>query len=313
MSEQPLRIATRKSPLAMWQAEHVADALRRAHPALDVEILGMSTQGDRILDTPLAKIGGKGLFVKELEQRMLAGDADIAVHSMKDVPVELPDGLHLSVILEREDPRDAFVSNLYASFSELREGARVGTSSLRRQCQLADRRPDLEIVPLRGNVNTRLRKLDDGEYDAIILASAGLLRLGFAERIRAYISTDDSLPAIGQGAIGIECRTDDARINALLAPLHHLQTASCVDAERSLNRRLEGGCQVPIGGHATLADGELHLRGLVGTVDGSEVVRGEIHGPEADAERLGSTLAEELLEHGAAKILRELYAGSRSS
>jgi hydroxymethylbilane synthase len=195
----------------------------------------------------------------------------------------------------------------------LREGARVGTSSLRRQCQLADRRPDLEIVPLRGNVNTRLRKLDDGEYDAIILASAGLLRLGFAERIRAYISTDDSLPAIGQGAIGIECRTDDARINALLAPLHHLQTAFCVDAERSLNQRLEGGCQVPIGGHATLTDGELHLRGLVGTVDGSEVVRGEIHGPEADAERLGSTLAEELLEHGAAKILRELYAGSRSS
>jgi hydroxymethylbilane synthase len=313
MSEQPLRIATRKSPLAMWQAEHVADALRQAHPGLDVEILGMSTQGDKILDTPLAKIGGKGLFVKELEQRMLEGDADIAVHSMKDVPVELPDGLHLSVILAREDPRDAFVSSLYPSLADLNRGARVGTSSLRRQCQLADRRPDLEIVPLRGNVNTRLRKLDDGEYDAIILASAGLLRLGFADRIRAFISTDDSLPAIGQGAIGIECRRDDARVNSLLAPLHHPPTSSCVRAERSLNHRLEGGCQVPIGGHATLAGGELHLRGLVGTVDGSEIVRGEIRGPEADAERLGSTLAEELLDHGAAEILHELYADSRSS
>lgn len=305
---QTIRIATRKSPLAMWQAEHVADALRRAHPGLEVEILGMSTQGDKILDTPLAKIGGKGLFVKELEQRMLEGDADIAVHSMKDVPVELPDGLHLSVILEREDPRDAFVSNEHADLAALPEGARVGTSSLRRQCQLADRRPDLQIVPLRGNVNTRLRKLDDGDYQAIILASAGLIRLGFAERIRGYLSTDDSLPAIGQGAIGIECRADDARVNALLRPLHHAHTASCVRAERAMNQRLEGGCQVPIGGHATLDDGGLHLRGLVGTVDGSEIVRGEIRGPEDQAEQLGRALAEELLEHGAAQILRELYA-----
>jgi len=308
MSEQTIRIATRKSPLAMWQAEHVADALREAHPGLAVEILGMSTQGDKILDTPLAKIGGKGLFVKELEQRMLEGDADIAVHSMKDVPVELPEGLHLAVILEREDPRDAFVSNNFASLDALPEGAKVGTSSLRRQCQLADRRPDLEIIPLRGNVNTRLRKLDDGEYDAIILASAGLLRLGFGERIRNFIATDDSLPAIGQGAIGIECRSDDTRINELLAPLHHADTAACVGAERAMNQRLEGGCQVPIGGHATLADGELHLRGLVGTVDGTEIVRAEIRGPRDDAERLGRTLAEELLEHGAAQILRELYA-----
>jgi len=308
MADQTIRIATRKSPLAMWQAEHVADALRRAHPGLAVEILGMSTQGDKILDTPLAKIGGKGLFVKELEQRMLEGDADIAVHSMKDVPVELPDGLHLAVILEREDPRDAFVSTRYADLTELPAGARVGTSSLRRQCQLADRRADLEIVPLRGNVNTRLRKLDDGEYDAIILASAGLIRLGFGKRIRGFISTDDSLPAIGQGAIGIECRADDARVNALLRPLHHAPTASCVLAERAMNQRLEGGCQVPIGGHATLHDGGLHLRGLVGTVDGSEIVRAEIRGPEDEAEHLGRTLAEELLEHGAAQILRELYA-----
>ncbi len=308
MSAQAVRIATRKSPLAMWQAEHVAAALRAAHPGLEVEILGMSTQGDKILDTPLAKIGGKGLFVKELEERMLSGDADIAVHSMKGVPVELPEGLHLSVILEREDPRDAFVSNHHASLVALPEGARVGTSSLRRQCQLADRRPDLEIIPLRGNVNTRLRKLDDGEYDAIILASAGLLRLGFAERIRSFISTDDSLPAIGQGAIGIECRADDKRTNELLAPLHHADTADRVFAERAMNKRLEGGCQVPIGGHATLDGDTLQLRGLVGTVDGSEIVRAEISGPRAEAGRLGTALGEELLEHGAAQILRELYA-----
>ena len=308
MPAQTVRIATRKSPLAMWQAEHVAAALREAHADLEVQIVGMSTQGDKILDTPLAKIGGKGLFVKELEQRMLDGDADIAVHSMKDVPVTLPEGLHLAVILEREDPRDAFVSNHHADLDALPEGARVGTSSLRRQCQLADRRPDLEIIPLRGNVNTRLRKLDDGEYDAIILASAGLLRLNFGERIRTFIPTDDSLPAIGQGAIGIECRSDDARINNLLAPLHHADTAVCVSAERAMNQRLEGGCQVPIGGHATLSDDELHLRGLVGTVDGAEIVRAEIRGARNDAEQLGRTLAEELLEHGAAQILRELYA-----
>ena len=308
MTALPVRIATRKSTLALWQAEHVAAALRAAHPGIEVEILGMTTQGDKILDTPLAKIGGKGLFVKELEQGMLNGDADIAVHSMKDVPVELPDGLHLAAILEREDPRDAFVSNDHASLASLPNGSRVGTSSLRRQCQLADRRPDLEIAPLRGNVNTRLRKLDDGEYDAIILAAAGLLRLGLGERIRSFIDTGDSLPAIGQGAIGIECRSDDARINELLAPLHHVDTADRVRAERALNHRLQGGCQVPIGGHATLSADELFLRGLVGTVDGSEIVRAEIRGPRADAERLGAALADELLEHGAARILHELYS-----
>jgi len=304
---ETIRIATRKSPLAMWQAEHVARALRAAHPGIEVEILGMSTQGDKILDTPLAKIGGKGLFVKELEARMLEGEADIAVHSMKDVPVELPEGLHLAVIMQREDPRDAFVSNKYASLDELPEGAVVGTSSLRRQCQLADRRPDLRIESLRGNVNTRLRKLDDGDYDAIILAAAGLIRLGFGERIRAFIEPEDSLPAIGQGAVGIECRTDDERVNALLAPLHHADTADRVRAERAMNARLEGGCQVPIGGHALLQDGQLWLRGLVGTVDGSEIIRAEIAGPREQAEALGKALAEELLEHGAAAILRELY------
>ena len=310
MSEHRIRIATRKSPLAMWQAEHVAELLRRAYAGLTVEIHGMSTEGDKILDTPLAKIGGKCLFVKELEQCMLAGDADIAVHSMKDVPVDLPEGLHLSVILEREDPRDAFVSNHHASLVALPEGARVGTSSLRRQCQLADRRPDLRIIPLRGNVNTRLRKLDEEAYDAIILASAGLLRLGLGERIRSFIPTEESLPAIGQGAIGIECRTDDTQINNLLAPLHHADTASCVRAERAMNHRLQGGCQVPIGGHATLRNGEIHLRGLVGTVDGSEVIRAETRGAQADAEQLGQSVAEELLAHGAAEILRELYAGA---
>ncbi len=304
---ETIRIATRKSPLALWQAEHVADALRAAHPGLQVEILGMSTQGDKILDTPLAKIGGKGLFVKELETRMLEGDADIAVHSMKDVPVELPEGLHLPVIMQREDPRDAFVSNHHASLDELPEGAVVGTSSLRRQCQLADRRPDLQIRSLRGNVNTRLRKLDEGEYDAVILAAAGLIRLGFAERIRSPIDPADSLPAIGQGAVGIECRADDARVNALLAPLHHPDTADRVRAERAMNARLEGGCQVPIGGHAVLEGDTLWLRGLVGTADGSEIVRGEIRGPRDQAEALGTALAEELLAHGAAEILRELY------
>jgi len=267
----------------------------------------MSTQGDKILDTPLAKIGGKGLFVKELEARMLEGDADIAVHSMKDVPVELPEGLHLAVIMEREDPTDAFVSNKFTSLDELPEGAVVGTSSLRRQCQLSDRRPDLEIKSLRGNVNTRLQKLDDGEYDAIILASAGLIRLGFADRIRHSLDTEDSLPAIGQGAVGIECRSDDPRVNALLAPLHHKDTADRVAAERAMNARLEGGCQVPIGGHAILEGDEIFMRGLVGTVDGSEVIRAEIRGSREQAADLGVVVAEELLAHGADTILRELY------
>ena len=307
MADDIIRIATRKSPLALWQAEHVAAALREANPGLEVELVAMSTQGDKILDTPLAKIGGKGLFVKELEQGMLDGSADIAVHSMKDVPVELPDGLHLAVIMAREDPHDAFVSNQFKSVEDLPKGSRVGTSSLRRESQLAARRPDLEILPLRGNVNTRLRKLDDGEFDAIILAAAGLLRLGFGERIRMRIDTEDSLPAIGQGAIGIECRSDDHRVNSLIEPLHDAETAACVAAERALNHRLQGGCQVPIAGHATLNGDMEDLRGQVGEVDGSQIIRGHISGAATDAEALGTALADDLLERGAADILQRLY------
>lgn len=304
---QSLRIATRKSPLAMWQAEHVAKLLRQIHPGLQVELVGMSTQGDKILDTPLAKIGGKGLFVKELEQGMLEGRADIAVHSMKDVPVELPEGLHLAVIMEREDPRDAFVSQRYGRLEELPQGSVVGTSSLRRQCQLADRRPDLKIAPLRGNVNTRLRKLDEGEFDAIILATAGLKRLGFQQRITSYMETGDSLPAIGQGAIGIECRADDERVNALIKPLHDAETACCVQAERAMNHRLMGGCQVPIAGFAVLNHGKLFMRGLVGEPDGSRIMRAEISGPSSEAEALGIAVAEDLLGQGADQVLKHLY------
>jgi len=307
MSDQIIRIATRKSPLAMWQAEHVAAELKQAHPGLQVELLGMSTQGDKILDTPLAKIGGKGLFVKELEQGMLEGSADIAVHSMKDVPVELPEGLHLPVIMQREDPRDAFVSNNFNGLDDLPEGSVVGTSSLRRQCQLSELRPDLKIAPLRGNVNTRLRKLDEGGFDAIILASAGLIRLEFGERITSFIAPEQSLPAIGQGAVGIECRRDDVRINALLEPLLHANTSICVSAERAMNHRLMGGCQVPIAGYAILQGGELFMRGLVGEPDGSKIIRAESRGAPQDAETMGVALADELLANGAEPILKSLY------
>ncbi len=303
-----LRIATRKSQLALWQAEYVRDMLTLHHPDLNVELVKMSTQGDKILDTPLAKVGGKGLFVKELERSLLDEQTDIAVHSMKDVPVELPENLHLAVICPREDPRDAFVSNNYASFESLPEGARLGTSSLRRQCQLAARRPDLNIIDLRGNVNTRLQKLDDGEYDAIILAAAGLKRLKFEDRITEFLATDISLPAIGQGAVGIECRRDDDWVNDLLAPLNDPDTATRVAAERAMNLRLQGGCQVPIAGYAELEHGILLMRGLVGRVDGSEIVRGEIAGPPEDAAHLGQVLAEDLLARGADEILAELYA-----
>ncbi len=309
MSE-PLRIATRKSPLALWQAEHVAARLAQAHPGLRVELVGMSTQGDKILDTPLAKIGGKGLFVKELEQGLMAGRADIAVHSMKDVPVDLPEGLHLAAILEREDPRDAFVSNRFAALGDLPAGSRLGTSSLRRQCQLAARRPDLRFESLRGNVNTRLRRLDEGRYDAIILAAAGLKRLGFGERVASPIPPEDSLPAIGQGAIGVECREDDERVNGLVAVLHHPDTAVCVAAERALNRRLAGGCQVPIAGYAVLEGAEIRLRALVGALDGSRVIRAERRGRREEAAEIGEALAEELLRRGADRILAALLADS---
>ncbi len=307
MSDNVVKIATRRSPLALWQAEYVKAQLIKHHPGLQVELVKMVTQGDKILDTPLAKVGGKGLFVKELEVGMLEGAADIAVHSMKDVPVEFPEGLHLAVICEREDPRDAFVSNTYAHFDDLPEGAKVGTSSLRRECQLRARRPDLKILSLRGNVNTRLKKLDDGEYDAIILAAAGLKRLGFEERIKHEIDPLHSVPAIGQGAVGIECRIDDDRINQLIAPLNHPETAIRVEAERAMNNRLEGGCQVPIGGYAELDYGVIVLRGLVGRPDGSEIIRGDISGKPENAEELGTVLADDLLSRGAKEILQEVY------
>ncbi len=308
MTNTTVRIATRKSPLALWQAEFVRAELLKRNPALEIELVKMTTQGDKILDTPLAKVGGKGLFVKELEQGMLRGDADLAVHSMKDVPVELPDGLHLSSICEREDPRDAFVSNRYKSLDDLPQNARVGTSSLRRQLQIRAHRPDLEILDLRGNVNSRLKKLDDGQFDCIILAAAGLKRLGFDQRITSFIEPEFSLPAIGQGAVGIECRRDDPRINGLLAPLNHAVTRVCVEAERAMNHRLQGGCQVPIGGYAVLEGDTVWLRGLVGSPDGSRVVRAEARAPQARAIELGIEVANALLAQGADAILKDVYA-----
>ncbi|EME3971924.1 hydroxymethylbilane synthase [Vibrio fluvialis] len=307
-STTPIRIATRQSPLALWQAHYVKDALQAAHPGLEVELVTMVTRGDVILDTPLAKVGGKGLFVKELEVAMLEGRADLAVHSMKDVPVDFPEGLGLVTICEREDPRDAFVSNAYASLDELPHGAIVGTCSLRRQCQLKEARPDLVIKELRGNVGTRLGKLDAGEFDAIILAAAGLKRLKLEQRIRSFIEPEQSLPAVGQGAVGIECRLDDARLRELLAPLSHAETTDRVLCERAMNLTLEGGCQVPIGSYALLEGDDLWLRALVGEPDGSHIVRGEIRGPRQDAERLGVELANQLLANGARDILTKLYA-----
>ena len=309
MSTRQLRIATRKSPLALWQAEHVRARLQQLHPGLQVELLTMSTQGDRVLDSPLAKIGGKGLFVKELEQGMLAGQADIAVHSMKDVPAELPHGLEIGAILEREDPRDAFVSNHFAALAELPQGASVGTSSLRRQCQLRNVRPDLEILDLRGNVNTRLAKLDAGDYDAIVLASAGLKRLGMAERITRALEPEAMLPAIAQGVIGIECRCDDATVRALIEPLNHAETGLRTRAERAMNARLAGGCQAPVAGFSVINGDRITLRGLVGWPNGSSIIRGEISGPAAEAAVLGEQLAQELLERGARPILDELLGG----
>lgn len=302
-----VRIATRQSPLALWQAEYVKSRLQDMHPGLQVELVKMVTQGDKILDTPLAKVGGKGLFVKELETGMLAGEADIAVHSMKDVPVSFPEGLCLAVVCPRENPFDAFVSNQFASIEDLPQGAKVGTSSMRRQCQLRAWRPDLQILDLRGNVNTRLRKLDEDQYDAIILACAGLIRLGFADRIKQQIPDSISLPAIGQGAVGIEARSGDDRILQLIAGLNDDDTATRVAAERAMNLRLEGGCQVPIGGFATLEGDQVYLRGLVGRPDGTSIIRGEIRGTRDQVEQIGTQLADELLAQGADKILAEVY------
>lgn len=305
---RPLRIASRQSPLALWQAEYVKARLMAHHPGLQVEIIGFTTKGDQFLDAPLAKIGGKGLFVKELETAMLAGEADIAVHSMKDVPMEFPSGLELAVVCEREDPSDAFVSNRFSHPDELPEGAVLGTSSLRRQCQMREKYPHLVIRDLRGNVNTRLAKLDAGEFDAIILATAGLLRLEMENRIRLRIPDTLSLPAGGQGAVGIECRSDDVDLQRLLAPLHHRDSAVCVLAERAMNRRLEGGCQVPIACYAQLMDDDrLHLRGLVGAVDGSVILRAALDGSADATESLGIAVAELLLAQGAAQILADVY------
>ena len=309
MSTGLLRIATRKTPLALWQAEHVRTRLQALHAGLRVELLTMSTRGDRILDSPLAKIGGKGLFVKELEQGMLEGRADIAVHSMKDVPADLPDGLCIAAILEREDPQDAFVSGQYPSIDALPEGARVGTSSLRRQCQLRARRPDLEILDLRGNVGTRLAKLDAGDYDAIILACAGLKRLGLEARITTALAPEVMLPAIAQGVIGIESSCDDARVKALIEPLNHAVTWQRTQAERAMNATLAGGCQAPVAGYSVIDSKVIELRGLVGRPDGSEIIRGGISGPAEAAQALGTQLAEELLSRGARPILDELLRG----
>ena len=302
-----IRIATRQSQLALWQAHYVKDRLIEAHANLEVELVPLVSRGDKILDVPLAKVGGKGLFVKELEHALINHDADIAVHSMKDVPMEFPEGLGLPVICEREDPRDAFVSNRYPTLDDLPTGAVVGTSSLRRQTQLLAMRPDLEVTFLRGNVNTRLAKLDAGEYDAIILAAAGLIRLQMQERIASFIAPESILPAGGQGAVGIECRNDDQQTRDLIAPLHDELTAFCVLAERALNKRLNGGCQVPIGAFALLNSDQVHLRALVGEPDGSTVLTDEIRGHKSENEKIGVELAEKLLAAGADKILTAVY------
>lgn len=306
-SAQIVRIATRKSLLALWQAEYVKSELEKHHPGLQVELVPLTSRGDVLLDVPLAKVGGKGLFVKELEHALLNNEADIAVHSMKDVPMEFPEGLGLVVICEREDPRDAWVSERYDSLADLPQGAVVGTSSLRRQSQILAARPDLKVSFLRGNVQTRLAKLDAGEYDGIILAAAGLIRLELVERIRSYLEPEQSLPAGGQGAVGIECRLADSALIELLKPLHHERTAEAVIAERAMNRRLEGGCQVPIASYAIHQNDQLWLRGLVAEPDGTQVLADEVRGLPEQAEALGIQLADRLLEAGADKILAAVY------
>jgi hydroxymethylbilane synthase len=307
-----IRIATRKSPLALWQAHFVKQALEKSHSDLSVELVPLSTKGDRILDTPLAKVGGKGLFVKELQTAMLEGKADIAVHSMKDVPMEFPQGLGIFAIAEREDPRDAFVSNQYVSLDTLPNGASVGTSSLRRQCQLRAMRPDLVIKDLRGNVGSRLEKLDRGDYDAIILASAGLIRLQLGQRIADNIEPTIIIPAAGQGAVGIECREDDSNTRQLIAVLDHPNTHIRVSAERAMNRHLQGGCQVPIGAFAEIINNELQMSGLVGSLDGTVMLHDHVRGAPSDATSLGIMLAEKLLAAGADSILQEVYNSGES-
>lgn len=309
-----IRIATRNSPLALWQANYVKDRLLKAHRDLEVEIVGMTTKGDQLLDRSLSAVGGKGLFLKELEISLLNHETDIAVHSMKDVPVDMPGGLELPVVCAREDARDAFVSNNYQNLYALPKGARVGTSSLRRVSQLKNAFPSFEFVELRGNVNTRLKKLDDGEYDAIILATAGLIRLGFVDRIRQYISPDLCLPAVGQGIVGIQCRTNDTEIKKFLEPLHDRVSELCLSAERSMNAVLDGGCQVPVAGYAELIKGKLTLRGLVGEVDGSQILSAagtSVKITTTGAKKLGGVVADKLLNQGAAEILEALYESAQ--
>jgi len=331
MKNNRLTIGTRGSKLALWQAEFVKAQLMTYAPRLTIDILKIKTTGDKILDVPLAQVGGKGLFVKEIEEALLRGEADIAVHSMKDVPTEFPEGLHLAVICEREDPRDALIMNRKLATKSndpvrkgprpdietatppasllfsLPPGARIGTSSLRRSCQLLNLRPDLRIAQLRGNLDTRLRKLDEDQFDAIIVAAAGMKRLGLEERITEVLPPDVCLPAIGQGAIGIECRVNDARIHDVIAALNHGETSVCVQAERAFLRRLEGGCQVPIAAHARLRGGRIILQGLVGSLSGKEIIRGARHGEPEEAESLGIALADEILERGARNILDDVY------
>jgi len=307
VSIRQLTIASRKSALALWQSEFIKSQLKSLYPDLTVNILSMSTQGDKILDVPLAKIGGKGLFVKELETALLTGEADIAVHSMKDVPMAFPEGLELGAICERADPFDAFVSNHYNDLADLPAKSVVGTSSLRRQSQLSAIRPDLEIKPLRGNVNTRLKKLDEGEFDAIILAASGLKRLGFDARIKSTLNQEDSLPAVGQGALGIECRTEDKHIKELIAPLSHSTSELCVRAERAMNERLQGGCQVPIAGFATLNENEITLQGLVASIDGKTILKSTMSLDATQGEELGVAIAEDLLAQGAGPLLEAAH------
>ncbi len=308
MTKRKIVIATRGSKLALWQAEWIKSLLLEMGPDFDIELNKIKTTGDKILDVPLAQVGGKGLFVKEIEEAMLRGEADLAVHSMKDVPTDLPEGLHLSAITKREDPRDAFIARKgIKSFGDLPQGANIGTSSLRRICQLLNLRPDLKITQLRGNVDTRLRKVAEGEFDAVILATAGVKRLGFAARITEILPVEVSLPAIGQGAVGIECRVDDEFINGLLKKLNHEETSVCVRAERAFLKKLEGGCQVPIAAYAKLKDGRIVIEGLVGSLDGKTLIKDILEGDPENAESLGTALAEKLLAQGAGKILDEVY------
>jgi hydroxymethylbilane synthase len=301
-----LVIASRESALAMWQAKHIQQSLQALYPNCDIEILGMTTTGDQILDTPLAQIGGKGLFIKELETALLDGRADLAVHSMKDVPMNLPDEFLLAAVSKREDARDAFVSNRYQKIEDLPAGSIVGTSSLRRQSQLKARFPHLKVETLRGNLQTRLRKLDEGQYDGIILAAAGLIRLQLGDRIRQLISTDDSIPAVGQGALGIEINAQRQDLLEVLAPLNDATTHACVAAERAFSRALAGSCTVPLGAYANSADAQtIHIQGFVAALDGSTVLKNQLVGQLSQAEQLGASLAQALIAQGAREVLND--------